>query len=65
MIDKWFALQARRSGRDTVDAVQRLVEHPDFTIANPNRLRSLVGTFGGNQWAFHRAEGRGYASSPT
>ncbi len=29
-------------------------------MTNPNRLRSLVGTFAGNQWAFHSADGRGY-----
>ena len=33
----------------------------DFTLTNPNRLRSLVGTFAGNHWAFHSPDGRGYA----
>ena len=51
----------RRSAPTRVDQVLKLAEHPDFTIANPNRLRSLVGTFGANQWAFHRRDGRGYA----
>jgi aminopeptidase N len=61
VLDKWFALQAAAQRPDTVDEVVKLSEHPDFTIANPNRLRSLAGTFGGNHWAFHRADGRGYA----
>ncbi len=39
--------------RTRVDQVLQLAEHPDFTMANPNRLRSLAGTFGGNHWAFH------------
>ena len=39
----------------------KLAGHPDFTMTNPNRLRSLVGMFGGNHWAFHSADGRGYA----
>ena len=30
-------------------------------MTNPNRLRSLAGTFGGNHWAFHSPDGRGYA----
>ena len=30
-------------------------------ITNPNRLRSLAGTFGANHWAFHSRDGRGYA----
>jgi aminopeptidase N len=29
-------------------------------MANPNRLRSLAGVFGGNHWAFHSGDGRGY-----
>jgi aminopeptidase N len=29
-------------------------------MTNPNRLRSLAGTFSGNHWAFHSADGRGY-----
>jgi len=61
VLDKWFALQAAAQRSDTVDEVIRLASHPDFTIANPNRLRSLAGMFGGNHWAFHRADGRGYA----
>jgi aminopeptidase N len=61
VLDKWFALQAAAQRLDTADEVVKLSEHPDFTIANPNRLRSLAGTFGGNHWAFHRADGRGYA----
>ena len=61
VLDKWFALQASAQRPDTVDQVLKLAKHPDFTIANPNRLRSLAGTFGANHWAFHSADGRGYA----
>ena len=60
VLDKWFALQAAAQRADTVDQVLALEKHPDFTIGNPNRLRSLVGTFGGNHWAFHSTDGRGY-----
>ena len=60
VLDKWFALQAAAQREDTVDQVLRLSTHPDFNITNPNRLRSLAGMFGGNHWAFHRADGRGY-----
>jgi aminopeptidase N len=61
VLDKWFALQASAQRPDTVDQVLKLAEHPDFVITNPNRLRSLAGTFGVNQWAFHSPDGRGYA----
>ena len=40
--------------------VERLAQHQAFTIANPNRLRALVGSFTANQWVFHAADGRGY-----
>jgi aminopeptidase N len=61
VLDKWFALQAAAQRADTVEQVLRLAADPDFVITNPNRLRSLAGTFGGNHWAFHTADGSGYA----
>jgi aminopeptidase N len=61
VLDKWFALQAAAQRADTVDQVLRLASHPEFVITNPNRLRSLAGTFGVNHWAFHSPDGRGYA----
>ena len=60
VLDKWFALQAAAQRTDTVERVEALAKHPDFRIANPNRLRSLAGQFGANHWAFHDASGRGY-----
>jgi aminopeptidase N len=61
VLDKWFALQAAAQRSDTVDKVLELARHPDFVMTNPNRLRSLAGTFSANHWAFHSADGRGYA----
>ena len=61
VLDKWFALQSAAQRADTVDQVLKLAQHPDFVITNPNRLRSLAGVFGANHWAFHSADGRGYA----
>ena len=60
VLDKWFTTQALSTRRDTIDAVEALAKHRDFTLANPNRLRSLVGAFSANQRAFHDASGRGY-----
>jgi len=60
VLDKWFALQAAAQRSDTVDQVLKLAAHSDFVITNPNRLRSVAGTFGANHWAFHFADGRGY-----
>jgi aminopeptidase N len=61
VLDKWFALQAAAQRADTVERVEQLAKHSDFTMANPNRLRALAGNFGANQWAFHDPSGRGYA----
>jgi len=60
VLDKWFALQSSAQRADTLDQVLALEKHPEFTLGNPNRLRALVGTFGGNHWAFHSGDGRGY-----
>jgi aminopeptidase N len=61
VLDKWFGLQAAAQRGDTLGQVVRLADHPDFTLANPNRARSLLGSFAMNQWAFHRPGGAGYA----
>ncbi|QXE89752.1 aminopeptidase N [Geomonas subterranea] len=61
VIDKWFSLQASSRLPDTMDRVLALLEHPDFDVRNPNRVRSLVGAFSqGNQVRFHDVSGRGY-----
>ena len=61
VLDKWFAVQALSSLPDALERVQRLARHPDFTLRNPNRVRSLVGTFcAGNQVRFHAADGGGH-----
>ncbi len=61
VLDKWFTLQASSSRPDTLDRVRELSEHPDFNLANPNRVRSLIGAFcSGNQVRFHGARGAGY-----
>ena len=60
-LDKWFQTQAFALHPDTVAQVEELGRHKDFTLANPNRVRSLYGAFAANQWAFHHASGKGYA----
>ena len=60
VLDKWFSVQALATRADTPAAVQALARHPDFTIANPNRMRSLAGAFAANQRAFHDIPGGGY-----
>jgi aminopeptidase N len=61
IIDKWFALQAMTPDPATLDHVRTLAGHPAFSMANPNRVRSLIGSFAqGNPTQFNRADGAGY-----
>ena len=61
VLDKWFQIQATVPGPGSVEAVAGLMMHPAFSLSNPNRVRSLVGTFAtANQTGFHRADGGGY-----
>ncbi len=62
LVDKWFALQASAPLSRTPARVRELMRHPDFTLANPNRVRSLVGVLSmANPFAFHAEDGEGYA----
>jgi aminopeptidase N len=62
IIDKWFALQAVIPEPETLDRVRALTAHPAFSLANPNRVRALIGNFAqANQTQFNRADGAGYA----
>ncbi|MGI9231593.1 MAG: aminopeptidase N [Methylocystis sp.] len=62
VIDKWFALQAMIPEPATIQRVIQLMQHADFSMKNPNRLRSLIGTFTNmNLTSFHALDGSGYA----
>ncbi len=61
VLDKWFSIQAMSRRPDTLDRVQALMEHPGFSIRNPNRVRALIGAFAsGNPLRFHAPDGSGY-----
>ena len=61
IIDKWFALQAMTPDPGTLDRVRALTEHAAFSMTNPNRVRSLIGSFAqGNPTQFNRPDGAGY-----
>ena len=62
VLDKWFAVQAQLTPPEqAVATIERLAGHPDFDWKNPNRLRSLIGTFAvANPAGFHAADGSGY-----
>jgi len=59
VVNKWFSVQA---GSGSLEEVEALLAHPDFSWTNPNRLRSVVSVFSAmNLRAFHAADGSGYA----
>ncbi len=61
VVDKWFSVQASATLPGTLSEVIRLMDHPDFELANPNRCRSLVGVFSqANPAGFHAPDGSGY-----
>jgi aminopeptidase N len=60
VVDKWFTLQALSLHPDVIQHVRALARHPDFTMKNPNRVRSLHMAFAGNPKGFHKADGEGY-----
>eukprot|EP00438_Fugacium_kawagutii_P027524 Skav213239 [mRNA] locus=scaffold5440:48492:50768:+ [translate_table: standard] len=59
VVDKWFASQARADVDDLLPRVKKLMEHPEFSLKNPNRLRSVVSVFLFSP-QFHSADGSGY-----
>ena len=67
VVDKWFRLQAlaeepvgAAAGRAFARA-RALLKHPDFTLKNPNRARSLIFEMCMfNPAAFHRVDAAGY-----
>ncbi len=60
LLDKWFSILASGRHENTFFDVERLLLHPDFTLNNPNRARSLLGAFAQNLAVFHRSDGAGY-----
>jgi len=60
-IDKWFALQAAIPEAETLLRIKTLMQHPAFSLGNPNRARALIGAFAaGNQTQFNALDGSGY-----
>ncbi|WJG07656.1 aminopeptidase N [Aliiglaciecola sp. LCG003] len=61
VLDKWFALHAGAQNKDILARLDLLTSHQNYTINNPNRVRSVVGTFAFyNPQGFHRLDGSGY-----
>lgn len=61
VMDKYFMLTALSRRSDTLVKVKAALQHPKFSLENPNKARSLLGAFSRNVPHFHAEDGSGYA----
>ena len=60
VMDQWFSIQVTRPQADALERVKFLMDHPAFSLKNPNKVRALIGAFAQNRVNFHRLDGAGY-----
>ncbi|MAZ05731.1 aminopeptidase N [Marinobacter sp. SS8-8] len=61
VVEQWFSVQAASDRAGQLPDIRKLLEHPAFDWKNPNKIRSVVGAFAGqNLAAFHNPDGSGY-----
>lgn len=62
VLEQWFAVQAASSSFADLEVIKSLMSVADFDITNPNKVRSVVGVFcGQNLVNFHKKDGSGYS----
>ena len=62
VVEQWFAVQSSSDRAGQLPQIHALLTHPAFDWKNPNKIRSVVGVFAGqNLAAFHNPDGSGYA----
>ncbi|MBD5801014.1 Aminopeptidase N [Azoarcus sp. Aa7] len=67
VLDKWFALQASAwrwdaAAAPVLERVRELMDDPAFSLANPNKVYALLGSFfRANPAEFHAPDGSGHA----
>lgn len=61
VMDQWFSVQAASSVLGELAHVRQLMQHPSFSIKNPNKVRAVIGAFTQhNLPQFHAEDGSGY-----
>lgn len=61
VMDKWFALQGTNPAENVLEVIKQTMSHEAFSLKNPNRTRSLIGSFlNMNPVRFHAKSGEGY-----
>lgn len=62
VMDKWFILQGSNPSSDALTTIKATMGHKAFSLKNPNRTRSLIGSFAANNAVnFHSKSGEAYA----
>ena len=62
VMDQWFSVQAASPIYSDAGRIRELMEHPAFSIKNPNKVRAVLGAFSQHNLAqFHAQDGSGYA----
>lgn len=61
VVEKWLSLAAASlTTAHGIEGVKQLMQHPEFDLNNPNRVRNVVRGFVQNTPLFHRLDGAGY-----
>ncbi len=61
VVNLWLAIQAGSDRLQGIEAIDALMSHEAFDVKNPNKVRSVVGVFAGqNLRHFHASNGLGY-----
>ena len=61
VMDKWFNLQGSNPAENALEVIKESMNHPAFSLKNPNRTRNLIGSFlNTNPVNFHNRSGEGY-----
>jgi aminopeptidase N len=61
VVNLWFSMQACSDQIEGIEDIDKLLKHDAYDIKNPNKVRSVVGAFAGqNLRHFHQKNGDGY-----
>jgi len=61
VVNQWLAVQAGSAEYGNIENINKLLAHEAFDIKNPNKVRSVIGTFAGQSLInFHAVDGSGY-----
>jgi aminopeptidase N len=61
VVNLWFSMQACSDQIEGIQDIDKLLKHDAYDIKNPNKVRSVVGAFAGqNLRHFHQKNGDGY-----